>query len=116
MIYSMLELEVVGYAVVYVLAVTRLTMLVAADEITAPLRHGLLSRLDVNRPVHRKLAYLAGGASDDGTGCPWCLSIWVAGILVPAAWWWYDSLWLLVPALVLAASQITGMISGIGRG
>jgi hypothetical protein len=109
-------LAIVCYALVYVLATARLTVLVAFDEITRPVREAAIRRLDPAKCSHRKLTYLLGGASDEGNGCPWCLSIWVGAGVVPAAWWWHDQLWLLLPALVLAASQVTGMIAGIGRG
>lgn len=48
--------------------------------------------------------------------CAWCASIWISAAVVPLAWWHGDSLWLLLPALALAASQITGMLSDVGRG
>ena len=47
--------------------------------------------------------------------CQWCMSIWVAALVMPVAWFWGQSPWALVPALVLAASQLTGMLAGLGR-
>lgn len=105
-----------GLALVYALAVTRLTVLLAYDEITRPLRQALTARLNPAVGWHRKLAYVLGGADDDNAGCPWCLSMWVAAVVVPAAWFWHGELWLLLPALILAASQLTGMTASIGRG
>lgn len=101
---------------VYALAVVRLTGLIAFDEITRPAREALVSRFDPARSRwHRNLAYLLGGASDDADGCPWCLSIYTASVVIPLAWWWGDHPAVAVPAFALAASQITGMIAGIGR-
>lgn len=101
---------------VYALAVVRLTGLVAADEITRPIREALISRLDSRKGWHRKIAYLVGGATDDGQGCPWCLSLWIAAGVAPLVWYQGDQTWVILPAIALALSQITGMIASIGRG
>lgn len=101
---------------VYVLAVARLTGLVAFDEITRPLREAATNRLNPDKGWHRKLAYLLGGASDEGDGCPWCLSIWIAAAVAPLVWYHGDHPAVIIPALALAFSQLTGMIAGIGRG
>lgn len=101
---------------VYVLATARLTGLLAFDEITRPVREGLVNRLDPHKGWHRKIAYLVGGATDEGDGCPWCLSIWIAAAVAPLVWFHGDAAWMIVPALALALSQLTGMIAGIGRG
>lgn len=109
-------LGVVGYCLVYALAIVRLTGLIALDEISRPLREAAIARLNPASRTHRSIAYLLGGANDQGDGCPWCLSVWVGAAVVPAAWLWHDRPWLLLPALVLAGSQITGMLAGVGRG
>lgn len=101
---------------VYVLAVARLTGLLAYDEITRPLREAAVRRLDPTRGWHRKVAYLLGGASDEGDGCPWCLSIWIAAAVAPLVWYHGDHPTVIIPAVALAFSQLTGMIAGIGRG
>lgn len=101
---------------VYVLAVARLTGLIAFDEITRPIREGLVRRLDPAKGWHRKVAYLVGGATDEGDGCPWCLSIWIAAAVAPLVWYHGDHPAVFVPAVALAFSQLTGMIAGIGRG
>lgn len=102
--------------VVYLLAVARLTGLLAFDEITRPIRESLVKRLNPTKGWHRKIAYLVGGASDEGDGCPWCLSLWIAAAVAPLVWWHGDSAFMIIPAAALALSQVTGMIAGIGRG
>ena len=93
--------------IVYALAVARVTGLITTDEITRPARDALLRRLDPDRASHQQLAYL--------TGCPWCMSIWVAAAIIPAAWYAGDHPALAIPALVLAASYITGATATLGR-
>lgn len=92
---------------VYGLAVARLTGLITRDEITRPVRDGLLARLDEGRGWHRSLATLAT--------CPWCVSIYAGAVAAPVAWWWGESPVFLIPALVLAFSQVSGMLSDVGR-
>jgi hypothetical protein len=92
--------------VVYALAVARVTGLITQDEITRPARDWLLARLDDTGPA-RAVAYLIT--------CPWCASIYVAAVAAPIAWLWGWHLALLLPALVLAASQVTGVLSSAGR-
>lgn len=101
---------------VYALAVVRLTGLVAYDEITRPLREAAVRRLNPTQSWHRKVAYLLGGATDEGDGCPWCLSVWIAAAVTPVVWWFGDQPAVIIPALALALSQVTGMMAGIGRG
>jgi fatty acid desaturase len=94
--------------VVYALAVSRLTGLIVADEITRPVRDGLLSRLDERRASHRSLATLIS--------CSWCTGLWVSAVAAPVAWWWGEHPVFLIPAVALAFSQVTGMLSDVGRG
>jgi hypothetical protein len=101
---------------VYALAVMRLTGLVAKDEITRPIRQALIARLDTSKGTHRKIAYLVGGATDEGDGCPWCLSVWIAAPVAPLVWYYGHLPWVAIPAFALALSQVTGMTASIGRG
>lgn len=94
--------------VLFALSVARLTGLVTQDEITRPLRDKVIARLDEQRPVHLWLVYL--------WSCPWCLSFWAGLLLAPLFWWWGDRWFVGVPALALSASQVTGMLSAVGRG
>jgi hypothetical protein len=94
--------------VVYALAVARVTGLVTTDTITEPARDGVISWLD-DRP--RTLgAFVAKLIT-----CPWCASIWLAAVAAPLVWFWGEHPLLIVPALALAFSQITGMVSDLGR-
>jgi hypothetical protein len=93
--------------IVYGLAVARLTGLATTDVLTEPLRNRLLRRLDPDRGWHEQLAYLIT--------CQWCASIWIAAAVIPTAYWLGTSPWLQIPAMVLAASHVTGITSSLGR-
>lgn len=83
--------------VLYVLAVMRVTRLINADTILDTPRIYLLRKFG----PESTLAYFIS--------CPWCVSIWIAGITTPfilnaltlPMWWW--------PLLGLAASHLTGL-------
>lgn len=92
--------------VVYALAVARISALITQDELTRPARDWLLARLDDGRPA-QTVAYLIT--------CPWCASIYVAAVAAPVAWFWGWHLALLLPALALAFSHVTGVLSDLGR-
>lgn len=78
------------------LAVYRLTRLVVADELTAPLRDRVVGR-------GGRLAYLVT--------CPWCISVWIAAgwvlllVLLPLV--------ALVAGTVLALSAVAGLLSSL---
>lgn len=94
--------------VVYALAVARVTGLITQDSITEDARDRLVGWLD-DRP--RTLgSYVAKLVT-----CPWCTSVWVAAGTAPLTWWHGANPWMLVPAVALAFSQVTGMISDMGR-
>lgn len=93
---------------IYALAVSRITGLITQDAITEPLRDRLIGWLD-NRPA------TLGSAIATLVTCPWCAGMWVSLVAAPIVWWVGDSPWLLIPALALAFSQITGMTSDVGR-
>jgi hypothetical protein len=94
--------------VVYALAVARVTGLITTDTITEGIRDGLIGWLD-DRPK------TLGSFVATLITCPWCSGMWVAAVASPLAWFWGDHPALLIPALALAFSQATGMISEIGR-
>jgi len=93
---------------VYALAVMRVTGLIQADSITEDARDRFIAWLD-DRP-HTLGAFVA-----DLIQCPWCVSVWVGGIAAPLIWFWGDSPVMLIPAMALALSQITGMTHNLGR-
>lgn len=93
---------------VYALAVARVTGLIVSDTITEPVRDRVLLWLDdAPGSVGEWLGYLIT--------CPWCAGMWISLAAAPAVWWFGDRPWMLIPALALAFSQVTGMIAGIGR-
>lgn len=94
--------------IVYMLAVARVTGLITLDAITEDARHAIVAWLD-DRP--RTLgSYLATLIE-----CPWCAGMWLALVASPLVWFWGDTPVMLIPALALAFSQATGMISTLGR-
>jgi Protein of unknown function (DUF1360) len=93
---------------VYALAIARLTGLVTTDAITEGARDRLIGWLD-DRP------HTLGSFVSDLITCPWCASVWLAFIASPVVWLWGDHPALVIPALALAFSQLTGMTSNLGR-
>jgi hypothetical protein len=93
---------------IYVLAVARLTGLVVTDTITEGLRDRLIGWLD-DRPQ------TLGSFVATLIQCPWCASIWISVVAGPLVWFWGESPVMLIPALILAFSQVAGMISNLGR-
>jgi hypothetical protein len=91
---------------VYALATARLSGLVVADEITRAPREWLLARLDDGKPAQFVAAVVA---------CQWCFSIYAGAVIAPVAWFWGWHPALLIPAIALGFSQITGMCSSLGR-
>lgn len=123
--------------VVYALAVARVTRLVVEDRITEAPRERLarwlwarsIPKLDVSRrqprephlperEIRRIIAreWSTAGAEPPLSvyllSCPWCASIYVAAVAAPLAYFWGASPWLLVPALALAFSYVTGFLAG----
>lgn len=99
---------------VYVLAVARVTRLVNEDKVTERAREWLVDRAwRIARPQvpgpsrpwadEPLLAYLIT--------CPWCASIWVGAVAAPLVYFLGSSPWLLVPALALAFSYVTGYLA-----
>lgn len=83
------------------LATYRLTLLVTADELTKGPREWLVRRFEAARM--NKVAFLLE--------CPWCASMWVAMPVCASGWRWGSSGWWFVPAWVLAASAVTGVLA-----
>ena len=93
---------------VYALAVARVTGLIVEDSITEPAREWALGWLD-DRPKTLG-AFIAALIQ-----CPWCAGMWVSLVASPMVWFWHASPVMLIPAIALAFSQFTGMISNLGR-
>lgn len=93
---------------IYALAVARVTGLIVADTITEPVRDRVLNWLD-DTPGS------AGEWFASLITCPWCAGMWVSLVAAPLVWFWGDSPVMLVPALALAFSQITGATASFGR-
>lgn len=98
--------------VVYALAAMRVTGLLAQDQLTGGARGWVVRRVDRHEAEDRgwraALIYFIH--------CPWCVSIYVGA---GAAVVWYtlgNTPLLLVIAVALAFSQLTGMFSDVGRG
>lgn len=103
-----MTLPVALQLLVYALAVARVTGLITSDSITEAARDAVIGWLD-DRP--RTLgSYLIVLIE-----CPWCAGMWVSLIAAPLVWFWGDSPVMLIPALALAFSQLTGMTSNLGR-
>jgi hypothetical protein len=100
------------YLIIYALAVMRVTGLITTDTITEPLRDKL------THPQKGWLDQTPGSLGhwlSDLITCQWCMSRWVATPTVFLVWHVGDSPGLLIPATILALSQVTGMFSHLGR-
>lgn len=84
---------------IYALAVARVSRLVAEDKILDRPRDAILRRL----PDDSRIAY--------GLLCRWCVSVWIAIPAAVIAYWWGERPWFLVPALALAFSHLTGLLT-----
>jgi hypothetical protein len=93
---------------IYALAVARVTGLIVADTITEPIRDRIVGWLD-DTPGS------AGEWFASLITCPWCAGMWVSLIAAPLVWFWGDSPFMLVPALAMAFSQVTGATANLGR-
>lgn len=104
---------------IYALAVARITTLINEDRVTRAPRDRFLAwswrrawgpDADEIRDMGGDpplLAYLIE--------CPWCVSIYVGAVAAPLWYWLGTSPWLLVPAVALAFSYITGYLASRGE-
>ena len=107
-------------AVVFALAVARVTRFITADKLSEKIRLRIvwrlwlrraggdeeLARLQIgNKRPEPMLAYLLT--------CPWCASIYVGAVAAPVCWAWGDTPYAFIPALWLAFSHVTGLLAKI---
>lgn len=100
-------------------ATARLTRLATTDTITDRPRTALLTR--IAQPARLRAQAAKGrdippptplrGALLTLATCPWCLSFWIALVLVPLAALTDGHPLYLAPALVLTASYLTGWLA-----
>lgn len=96
------------YVLLFFLAVHRVSRFIVAD--TFPPIEWLRGKITDGRPREHWLVYLLGNREQ--TGCPWCASIWVAGIGViilslTTSWLPWQG-WIM---LWLASSSVTGFLA-----
>lgn len=95
--------------VVYALAVMRVVRLINADTILDPVRIAIArrarddARSETERGRWSTLEYF--------TGCPWCVSMWVAAATVWVPMWHADNRVAQYVALVLAVSHLVGVLA-----
>lgn len=104
-----MTLSAIVALIVYSLAISRVTGLITSDSLTESARDQLIAWLD-DRPK------TLGNLIATLITCPWCAGMWVSLVAAPLVWFFGTSPVMLVPALALAFSQVTGMIAHIGRG
>ncbi len=96
------------WILLHVIAVYRITRLITTD--TFPPVAWLRERLVRGRPVTHWLPYMLG--ANGNTGCPWCVSVWVAALgsgflaVAPTHLGWVRLL-----VLIPAASGLTGLLT-----
>lgn len=114
--------------VVYALAVARTTRMITADKIfERPRRawivaawrraHSWTKQEPTVEERRKALAMVMSNHADRPpllaylVVCPWCVSTWTGAVVAPLAWYWGDRPWLLLPALALAFSHVTGFLA-----
>lgn len=94
--------------VIYALAIARVTGFIVEDTLIDSKRDRFIKWLD-DRPA------TLGALIATLVTCSWCSGMWVSMVAAPLVWWLGKSPWLLIPALALAFSQVTGMTAQVGR-
>jgi hypothetical protein len=117
-------LDVVAVAVVYVLAVARVTRLVNADVVFDPVRLWVARRLSSAARGAVELESLGSlslgaarlrrvqsrwGAVSYFLGCPWCVSVWVAAFTAWVPLWFAGNRVAVYVGVVLAVSHVVGL-------
>jgi hypothetical protein len=118
-----MSLDVVAVALVYVLAVARVTRLVNQDVVFDPVRLAVARRLSsVSRAVSElelsgrdglagRLRGVQGrwGAVSYFLGCPWCVSMWLAAFTAWVPLWFAGNRVAVYVGVVLAVSHVVGL-------
>jgi hypothetical protein len=92
----------------FMLACTRITILICYDELTGTPRRWLIERLVRVQGDESLLAYLVT--------CAWCASFTLVGLPLSALWYFHGlDWWVMIPVTGFAMSQVTGMTHKIGR-
>jgi Protein of unknown function (DUF1360) len=84
--------------VLAVLAVARLTRLLVSDKLTLGIRQRVVREWGIDS----KFSYLIH--------CPWCMSVWVALLVMPPAVLWPNR-WVIAALAIPAASYVTGFLA-----
>lgn len=112
-----------GVLVLAALATYRLTRLVTTDDLTEPMRHRVLVRFpprrgaledDLGRPIPGS-SRLVPSLPVTFVNCSWCVSVWIAGIVLVAVH--FAGLlpsWQLAAVAWLAVATSAGLLSEIG--
>lgn len=93
--------------VLFALAVARVTLIITDDDILKRPRAWIVNKVAPNDGDEHPIATLVT--------CPWCMSVWVGCALAPLVYYHYGNPLVYMGGLVLAASQVTGMIANVGR-
>lgn len=80
------------------LTVARLTRLVVTDRLTVAVRRAIVNKWGSGS----LLAYLIH--------CPWCMSIWIAPLVMPWAVL-FPNRWVIMALAILPASYVAGLLS-----
>jgi hypothetical protein len=80
-------------------AVARIVRFVTSDSLAAPFRDWAIRRFGTGR----------GARFVELIHCPWCLSVWAAAVVVPAAYAAAGAWWFVVPAAALSISYLVGL-------
>lgn len=99
-------------------AAARITRLVVADTITAPLRDWALPRIARSRKDRDHIAQTGQAQPPRGLRaalitlltCHWCTGMWVAAAIAPVAWIYGHTTWFALPAAVLTIAYAVGFL------
>ncbi|MCV7424355.1 DUF1360 domain-containing protein [Mycobacterium yunnanensis] len=95
--------------VVYALAVMRIVRLINADTILDPMRIAIARRArDTNRSEVERGRW---STVEYFTGCPWCVSMWVAAGTVWVPMWFAHKPVAQYVGILLAVSMIVGLMA-----